>query len=280
MDQDDQAEGIEQDEVEADPPEVEETEGEEVETEVEEEVTVSIGDEPPPEDADQAGDSSVIKQVRERNRGLADENRKLKQQLEQTQPAQKPVELGPKPTLASCDYDEERLEREWDEWHQRKAAQDTAQAEAKKVQDQAAQQWKAKHDTYTEQKKSLKVSGFDEAEALVTDALSDIQQGILVKASKNAAHIVYALGKNPTELKRLQAIQDPVEFTWAAAQLETKLKVTPRKTAPLPETTPRGSAPVSGAVETKRKQLEAEADRTNDRTKLIAFNKAQTKKAA
>ena len=101
-----------------------------------------------------------------------------------------------------------------------------------------------------------------------------------MQGSENPALVVYALGKNPKKAKELAAISDPVKFAFAVAKLETQLKVTPRKTAPVPERQIRGSAQLSGAVDSTLERLRAEADKTGDRTKVAAYLNAQRAKKA
>lgn len=243
------------------------------ETDESDEVVVSIGDDAPSSDDDSPEDSTVIRALRQANRELVAERRKLKEQLNATPAAPKAVELGKKPTLESSDYDTERFEQDLEAWHQRKRDYDAKAEQDRQAKDNAEKAWQAQLDNFKRLKGELKVKDFDDAQALAEDTLSTIQQGLIVQGADNSAQVIYALGKNPTEAKRLAAITDPVKFAFAVAKLETKLKVTPRKTAPLPERTPRGSAPVSGAVDSKLARLEADAEKTGDRTAIARYRK-------
>ena len=139
--------------------------------------------------------------------------------------------------------------------------------------------WQAKLDTYGTQKSALKVRDFEDAEATAQEVLSVTQQGVILSGADNPAVVVYALGKNPKKAKELAAISDPVKFAFAVAKLETQLKVTPRKSAPLPESTVRGSARSSGAADSTLERLRVEADRTGDRTKVARHMREQRAKA-
>jgi hypothetical protein len=87
--------------------------------------------------------------------------------------------------------------------------------------------------------------------------------------------VVYALGKNPAELKRIAAITEPVKFAFAIAKLEDKVKVTPKKTAPPPERVIKGSAQISAGSSDKRlDSLRAEAIKTGNSNKLMAYKRA------
>src|SRR5207253_434524 len=88
--------------------------------------------------------------------------------------------------------------------------------------------------TYQSRAAELKVKDFKDAEEEVVGALSEAQQAILFGADDTAA-LVYALGKHPEKLKELASIKDPAKFAFAAAKLETQMKVTTRKPKVAPE---------------------------------------------
>lgn len=240
------------------------------------EVVVTIGEESPPsEEAERAPE--WVRELRKRNQETVKENRELKKKLESLQAPEKAVVLGAKPTLEACEYDTDKFEAELTQWHERKRA---AEAEAAKKQDDAAkaqQAWQAQLDTYGKQKSELKVQDFEDAETVATDLLSTTQQGIVVSGAENPAVVIYALGKNPKKAKELASIADPVKFAFAVAKLETQMKVTPRKAAPIPESTVRGNARVSAGIDSTLERLRAEADRTGDRSKVASYMRQQSR---
>lgn len=245
------------------------------------EVTVSIGDEPPESEQDEYAGSGApqwVKDLRVKTRELAKRNRELEQKLSAPPPTQEAVTLGPKPKLADFEYDEEKLDAELDKWYARKRDVDAQADQQRRAQEAAQNEWKAKLDHFGKLKSELKVSDFDDAQSIVEEAFSQTQQGIIVAGATNPAQVVYALGKNPTKAKELAAITDPVKFAFAVAQLETKLKVTPRKTAPIPDRVVRGSAPVPKGADKKLAELEAKADKTGDRTEYLRYKKALSSK--
>lgn len=249
-------------------------EGQEAESEG---VVVSIGDESPPsEETEQRPElvPHLRKTIREKDREL----RELRAEREAAK-APKAAEVGAKPTLAECDYDEEAFEQKLTAWHGRKAEADRQARKQQEAQQEALQAFEARKTAYGTAKAALKVQDFEDAEATVIETLDPMQQTILITGAENSALLVYALGKNPAEAKKLASIKDSVQFAFAAARLENKLKVTPRKAAPLPESTVRGTAPVRSSDQNLAR-LEAEAEKTGDRTKLVAWKKAQKLKAA
>jgi hypothetical protein len=188
---------------------------------------------------------------------------------------------GQKPTLADCDYDQDEYAAKVEKWVSRKReaeeAEQAKQAEARKA--QAA--WQAKLDQYSKAKRELRVRDFEDAESAVEDILSVTQRGIIIHGAKEAAAgIIYALGKSPAKARELAAITDPVEFAFEIADLKKRLTVTPKKAAPPPEKTVRGSAPSTGAVDQTLERLRSDAMRTGDLTKVHQYQRAQRAKAA
>lgn len=240
------------------------------------EVVVTIGDTAPnPEEEEISKAPEWVRELRKTNRELARENRDLKKsQLEKERVAETAT-LGPKPTMAdpNIDYDATKFEAALTKWNdQRRTADNEAvqrQAAEKKVQDA----WAAQLAEYGEAKTKLKVKDFSEAEAVALEALTQVQQGIVVQGAENSALVIYALGKNPTKLKELVAITDPVKFAFAVAKLEKDLKLTTRKTPPPPEKVVSGSAPKSGVVDSQLERLRADAEKTGDYTKVNQYRR-------
>lgn len=126
----------------------------------------------------------------------------------------------------------------------------------------------------------LKVSDYDDASQAFEDTFSIVQQGIVIggpEDPKASALLRYALGKNPKKAKELAAIKDPVKFAFAVAKLETQLKVTPRKSAPPPDRQVRSSVAGATAVDNQLARLQAEADKTGDRSKVAAYLRQKNK---
>jgi hypothetical protein len=243
----------------------------------EDEVLITIGDEKPDESEEEkqiAQAPQWVKDLRKKARETDRENRELRAKLAAPAVKTEMVDaVGAEPTLEGCGYDADKFKAELTAFFERKRKADEQQAEQQRKVEAANKAYQAKLDGYGKQKGELKVKDFDEAEQAVKDTLSPMQQSMLVKGAANAAVLVYALGKNPKKAQELAAIADPVEFIAAAVRLETQLKVTNRKAAPLPEKTLRGSAPVSGGSNKELEKLEAEAAKTGDRSKVIAYKR-------
>ena len=236
----------------------------------EDEVTITIGDEPAPVD-EEARAPDWVRELRKSHRELQRKNRELEQRLQGT-PAATPA-LGKKPSLDDFDYDAEKYESALESWYDVKRKHDAAAAEADKVKERVAAEWQAKLDTYAQHKAALKVTGYGDAEARVEEALNGDQQAVLIKALDNPATVVYALGRDAARLKDLAAITDPIMFAAAISKLEGKLKVTTRSAPPPPEKKVTGSAPISGTVDSNLDRLRDEAAKTGDYTKVLAYKR-------
>ena len=248
------------------------------EPEESEQVIVTFGDTPAPEEKEQEAAPEWVRDLRVKQRELAKENRALKEQLAaREQAAQKPSELGKKPTLEDHGYDTGKYEEDLAAWFERKREHDAALAARKAEEDKAKTEWETKLAGYEQAKVALKAEDFDEAEALIMSSFNQTQQGVVLHGADNPALLVLALGRNPEKLKELAAIKDPVKFAFTVAKLETQMKTTTRK-PPAPEKKPSGSAPISGAVDAALDRLEAEAEKTGDRSKVIAYKRAQKNK--
>ena len=259
---------VEAEEVDAESEDDDDSDGEE------DDVIVEIaGESPPPEDDAKA--PVWVKDLRKSHREQQRENRQLKDQLAKLTSAAAPatVELGKKPTIESADYDSDLYEQQLTDWFdRRRAAEDREkQAEAERRAGQDA--WNATLTTYSENRKSLKVKDFEEAEAIVQDELSNTQQGMILQGADNPALVVYALGKNHKKAKELASIKDPVKFAFAVAKLETQLKISNRKAAAAPERVVKGTGRSSGAVDSTLERLREEAARTGNMDKVMQYKR-------
>lgn len=247
------------------------SEGEEVE------VVVTIDGESPTPVDDETKAPEWVRKLRKEHR----EAQRRIRELEATQVAkeEKVVDLGAKPTLEACEYDDAKYEAALLSWHERKAdldRQKRAQEEERKSQDAY---WQERVETYNAKKVELRAPDFDDAEDAVKEVLSVTQQGIIVQGAKDPAAVVYALGKRPDKAKELASIKDPVQFAFAVARLEGTLTVQTRKPTAPPDKAISGAGRPAGSVSEQLLKLKEEADRTSDYTAYFAA-KAKLKKAS
>lgn len=249
---------------------------------IDDEVEVSIGDKPVQAEEPKQSAPAWVRELRRRERELQREVRELRAKVQTPQQAEnQPPAVGAKPKLEDHDYDAEKFEVALAGWFERKRQADEHAAKQKQSEEQQKQAWQARLDAYGKAKASLRVRDYEDAESSVTESLNVTQQGIIVSGAENPALVTYAIGKDPAKLKELAAIADPVKFAFAVAKLETQLKVNPRKPAAAPEVIVKSTTRLAGGSHDQvLERLYDEADKTGDRTKVIAYKaklRAQTK---
>ena len=243
----------------------------------EDEVVISIGEESPPQD-EEVRAPAWVRELRKSNREKERKIRELEAKLNTSATETKPVALVSRPTLESCDYDSDEYEQKLANWYDHKREYDAAEANAKAQQDAEAKAWQDKLDSYAKAKSSLKVRDYEEAEATALDTFNVTQQGIVLQGSDNPALLIYAIGKSTKRAKELAAITDPITFAFAVAKLETQLKVTNRRAATAPERTITTSGGrVSGSIDSQLDRLRAEALKTGDLSKVMAYKRNKKK---
>ena len=239
-----------------------------------EEVVVSIGDaSPASEEEEHKQAPEWVKDLRKENREKSRKLRELEAKLaEREAQTAAPAAAIPKPTMEDCDYDTDLYEQKFLAWQQQETAR--KETERKKADDEKAQAdaWNSTVSAYNDAKAKLKVSDYEEAEEVVQQSLSVMQQGVIVSGADNSALVIYALGKNPAKAKELASIKDPVKFAFAVAKLETQVKTSPRKAPPAPEGRVRtGNAAPSGAVDNTLERLREKAMKTGDMSEVVAY---------
>lgn len=238
---------------------------------------VQIGEEEPPASEEEQAAPAWVKDLRHEQKRLRKENAELKARIGTGQPAAKgKPELPPKPKLADFEYDEEKYEQARDAWDANKREVDSWEAHQRQAQEAQQAESRAVDEHYAKTKQALKVKDFQAVEDEVAGQLTLIQQAILKKGAENPALMVLALGTHPKRLQELASIKDPLKFAVAVGKLETEVKVTKRSgsTKPAPETTVRSGGSTSTSKATLER-LEAEAERTGDRSKVIAYKRQQ-----
>jgi hypothetical protein len=233
-----------------------------------EEETV-IGFDDADEDADKEGDSSVIRSLRRQLR----ESKTTIREMQAKTPVAEPIKVGPKPTLADCNYDEEAYETALDTWKADKAKVEEQTAAVEQENRQAQEAWNADLNRYAEQKAKIGVPDYEDAESIVISALNPMQQAVIVKAADNPAAFAYALSKSPSKLTELAKQQDPIKLAVAVAKMEGAVKVVKRKKGPAIDKPVSGSGSMPGGTDKQLEKLEKEAERTGNRTDLINYRK-------
>ena len=246
------------------------------------EVIVAFDGEEPIASAAKPDDSSVIREFRKRNREMAAELARLKAAQEAAPLVLTDEVLGPVPTLESCDWDEAKLAEAIEARAERKAQIERNRIAREEAAAKQAAADAAEAAEYVKSRSALGARDYEDAEAEFVAAVPNPAfQRLIVRAADNPAAVIYALYKSPARLAELSAITDAAKMAAAVGKLEARLKVTKTVSKVQPEKRVVGGAPVStGGVERHLAKLEAEAERTGDRTKVYQFRMEQKRKEA
>jgi hypothetical protein len=136
---------------------------------------------------------------------LREKDKRIKE-LEQSS-APKPIEVGEKPTLAGCDYDEDKFAEELEAFKDREAAakrQSATQAEQSR---KANEEWQADLGAFEQEKAGLDFPDRDEAIETATSSLDMVQQAVIVKAAAKPALFMVRAGQKRSQALRTR--QDP-----------------------------------------------------------------------
>ncbi len=242
------------------------------------EVIVTIGDNNNDEE-DQAKAPEWVNELRKKSREITKENKRLKAALEDKE-SNKPLVLGTKPSIDDFDYDKDEYEKSLDVWYEKKSIVTRQQNDARIKQDEQARSWEQTLSDYSAKKNELKAKapGFDEAEQISKDALSDMQQSIIIQGANDPALLMLALGKNPAKAQALALIKDPAKFIWEVSRIESQLKVTQRKVSTNPEQkVSSGKSSGSSLVNATLDSLREDAAKTGDHSKVFKYKQSLRK---
>ena len=244
------------------------------------EIEISFDGEEPVIAAAKPADNSLIRDFRKQRRADAAEIARLKALVE-VAPVAASVELGPVPTLESVDWDENALAAAIEARAERKHALELQQAAQQEAAAKQAAADAAEAAEYVKARSALGARDYDDAEASFVEAFPNPAfQRLVVRASDNPAAVIYALHRAPAKLAELAAITDAAKLAAAIGKMEARLKVV-KKSAVQPERRVSGAAPVRmNGADTHMARLEAEAERTNDRSKIYAYKRQLAARAA
>ncbi len=210
-------------------------------------------------------ETSVIRELRRANR---DQQKRIAELERVQQP--KPVEAGPKPTLESCEWDEDRFEAELDNWKSVKAQSAEQEAKAAQSAEAEAKAWEERSTRFQEGIKSLRIA---DAQDAIEQVQADLPQQIFAAlvGSKKGHAVAYALSKSPAKLKELSEL-NLFDAAVMIGEMGATVQMT-KRTLPAPDRPLKGSAPLGGSADKQLERLEAEAAKTGNRTKVIAYKR-------
>jgi hypothetical protein len=258
--------------------EVTDEEAEQSDESEDDEITVTVdGESPPQDDEEEKAAPKWVKDLRKKHVEAQRRIKELESKLEK--PQNTAPQPSKKPTLEDFDYDAEQFEAAYDQWKENERALKEQQAKREQEQEARNKEWQDRLATYGKLKASLKVRDFDSAEQAVLDRFDVTQQGVIVSGADNPALVIYYLGRNDARAEELSAIKDPVKFAFAIAKLEPKLKVTSKKSPPPPEKSVSGAGRTSGTLSSQLASAQAKAEKTGDYSDVFRI-KRELKAAA
>ena len=245
----------------------EEAKPEEANDEVE--TVVSLGAKP---EAPAEQESSTFRELRKRLREQEREAKAAKAELERLKAPEKP-KLGPRPTPADSDYDDDKHTAALEAWLKQKAAVEAAEAESRKAQEKQAEEWTQTVQRYRERKTELaaKVADFNDAEEVVASTLSVAQQSAIMAYAEQPEALIYALGRNEGKLGELAKQTDILKFVASIARLEAKdlTVTTAKKTPPKPAKVANGTNAPATAVSNTTDRLLKESEKSGNLNNLV-----------
>lgn len=185
------------------------------------------------------------------------------------------VKLREKPTMADHAYDEEAFAEDLGKWQQEKREIEEGEQDRRRAEEASLKAWNERVADYETRKSALPFKDVDDAETVVSSTLSVPQQALIIQVCDEPEKMIYALGKNPAKLKELAGETNMLMLAKAVINLERNLTVTKRN-RPAPDKAQRGQGGIERS-DKRLERLEKEAERTGDRTALIAYRKTLAK---
>lgn len=230
-----------------------ETESEQAEEQLEE-YSLRVGDEEislTEEDDDHVDGQPApqwVKDLRKNNREKEKELRELRRELEQVK--SKPVEvqqpqsdtIPPKPTLESCEYDEEAFEKAVTDWHENKSRVEQTQQQQQRQQQEYQQRFQQRVEAHKQRASTLPVKDYQQMEEIVRDEVPDLHKEILIHCADEGSELIaYGLGKSQQLRQRVAAETDPLRAAFLLGQISKQVSLAPKpKKAIKPEPEVRG----------------------------------------
>lgn len=214
-----------------------------------------------------------VKTLRDQNRKILKENKKLRKTLEEKDSLNSQKNLV-RPKLSDYDWDDDLYEKALDDYEKKKF-----ESAAPKIDDQTQQLYQKKLDSYVKRKSELKVNDFAEAEKDVINNLTLDQQNLILLNSDKPELVVYMIGKHPDILDELSEINDPAKFCYKIAKIESKTQMSKKTTKPsvAPEKKITGTSASQGISSNNLDKLLENALKTGNLTEYRRAKKQMNK---
>ncbi|NBN70561.1 scaffolding protein [Proteus sp. G2618] len=221
-------------------------------------------------------DTGLVKHLRNTIKEKDKELREArKQQTHQpvTQQQLTPPPRMPQLSDEGIDYDDAVYSQKVQEWAERNARYQSQKAEQERQQQSLQQAHQQKIASYQERVKSLRVSGYQQAEQSVIEEVPEQIQAMIIHFAEKPEMVVLALGRNAELRQQMANATDPVAVGRLIGSIESKAKIMPKpknKPAATPEV--KGG---TGAVLNNLDKLKEKARETGDWSQYFAAKKAK-----
>lgn len=224
-------------------------------------------DEDGDEDAD--GDPYAGQPAPDWVKQLRKENRELKRQVREREAQQqnKALELREKPTLEAYDYDSEAYEEGLQDWFVEKQKYD----QQIKAEEERLQNYENRY-IQSVDKLRAKAPDYDDVEGVVADVLPPQRQAMIKVLVGDPARLAYTLGKSPKTLDELSKMDD-IQFIKQVTLMEQKMAKPKSRNPAKPKPKSHELTGGAGGGDTQLAKLEAQAAKTGDRSKVIAYKR-------
>lgn len=255
-----------------------------------EEVDVVVEGDTPAKAEEPPKDAKAWSKARQVERELRERVSQLEREAQaRSQPAAE--DPGEKPTKESCEWDEDRHERELLAWHKKNDAREAKKVKAAEVAEETKRSWAQtvavadqsraelikRMPVYLERESiaitALRSAGLDfDPIAAIVETLED---------KKKYPLVIAALGRDPARLKDLVETRSAARFVAKVSKLEDRVEMKEKPkgaTPPPPESKPKGTGATAGAVDHQRERLLDEASKSGNIDKLRAYDKSKRAK--
>lgn len=226
-------------------------------------------DEDGDEDTDADGDPYAGQPAPDWVKQLRKENRELKRQVREREAQQqnKALELREKPTLEAYDYDSEAYEEDLQDWFVEKQKYD----QQIKAEEERLQNYENRY-IQSVDKLRAKAPDYDDVEGVVADVLPPQRQAMIKVLVGDPARLAYTLGKSPKTLDELSKMDD-IQFIKQVTLMEQKMAKPKSRNPAKPKPKSHELTGGAGGGDTQLAKLEAQAAKTGDRSKVIAYKR-------
>lgn len=231
------------------------------------------------DDSEPEVETPAIRQIREQLRKEQKRNAELERRL-----VPQTVEVGPKPDLyEDCEGDPDKFEAALTSWQERKRKQDDQTRQQTESQAAMTRRFEASQAAMRAEAARFNRADFQEAEQSFSEAFPQLNAIVPLYFKERAPLLMLTLKDRPALMEKMKAAAeaDPLAAAFELWDLSKGIKVN-RKKPPEPEASSiqRGSASLATSTDKTLEKLEKEAERTNDRSKVVAYKRTLRNKAA